>query len=467
MKIVLVTTRSKNSNEMQQKCFAPVNLLYLAASLLKSGYDAHIIDANAFGLTDKAVVDSIKSMQPDLIGISLVSEIFLQTYHLTGQIKEAYPDAKIVLGGPHANAMPEKVLEEFMHADMVLTGECEESIVMLCGALENKMKLNQVPGLYYRAEGKIVSSGAGGQIQDLDRLQHPARHLLSDAYKHNKYFMVLVRQRPVETLLTSRGCPFQCSFCSNIPGRFRPRSSENVMEELVARYDAGIRNFDIADANFTFDPGRALKIFDFIIKEKLNISFRFKSRTNSINKELVDKARQAGAYLISLGMESGSQEILGRMNKKTRIDENILACETVIKAGLKLNTGWIIGFPGETQETVNQTVNLIIKIKPTTANIGRLVPYPGTAVYEAAKADKSLAGDWTVNNDFIPWIKLPWIESLADLEEITQWAKNKVYYRPYYLFSFTKEILGNFNITLAKYALQEAAKSIKTGPGIS
>ncbi len=460
MKVVLINPRSKNPDELQQKCFAPLNLMYLASSLIENNHQAEIIDANAFGLTDEMVVHKITETKPDLIGISLLSEIFHRTCRLIRQIKQAYPGAVIVLGGPHANAIPETILKELDSADMVLTGESENSILLLCQALENQTDFDNIPGLFFREAERIKINAPGEPIQNLDNLTQPARLLLADAYKENKYYMILVKQRPVETLLTSRGCPFHCNFCSNIAGKYRARSPENVMEEIVDRYSAGIRNFDIADANFTFDLDRAIAILDLIIEEKLNISFRFKSRTNSINEELVTKAKQAGAYLISLGMESGSQEILKRMNKKTKIEKNILACKTVMNAGIQLNTGWIIGYPGETPETVRKTTDLILSVKPTTANIGRLVPYPGTTVYEEAKADNTLMSDWSVDGNSIPWIKLPWITSCADLDKITQSAKNRVYYRPYYMMQFTKEILANFNITLARYMFQEARKSI-------
>jgi len=459
MKIVLINTRSKKPEEIQQKWFAPINLLYIASSLVDNGHDVQLIDANAFGLTDAEITKMIKGIQPGLVGISLLSEILPQTYRLIGCIRAANPDAKIVLGGPHVNEVPEKVMEVIDRADYVLRGESEKSIVMLCRALEDKIKLEEVSGLYYRDNGKIIKNRQQSPGQDLDGIKRPERDLLINAYTTRKYYMVLVKQRPVETLITSRGCPFHCSFCSNIPGEYRARSPENVLEEIVDRYTNGIRNFDIADANFTFDHSRAMQIFNMIIKEKLNISFRFKSRTRSVTEELVLKAKHAGAYLVSLGMESGSQRMLNRMKKKTQIADNIMACETVMNAGLKLNTGWIIGYPGETRETVGQTVDLIIKVKPTTANIGRLVPYPGTDVYEETKADKTLVGDWDTGSDFIPWVRLPWIKTLNELEKITQWAKNRVYYRPHYMLNFTKEIIGNFNITLAQYALQEVKKS--------
>ena len=309
MKIVLINPRSRRPEEIQQKCFAPVNLLYLASSLLRHHYDVAIVDANAYGLSDAAVADQVRQQQPDLIGISLLSETMPETLSLSERLKAACPRAMLLLGGPHANAEPQAVLKAFSPVDLVLTGECEESLVGLCETIGQRGDFGRVPGLYYRSDGTITGSGPAAPRHDLDGLDHPARHLLSEAYRADKYYMILEKQRPVETLLTSRGCPFRCAFCSNIPGPFRARSPENVMAEIVERYESGITGFDIADANFTHEPDRAMRIFDLIIREKLNLSFRFKSRTTVIRKELMDKARQAGAYLVSMGMESGSQEI--------------------------------------------------------------------------------------------------------------------------------------------------------------
>ena len=436
--------------------------MYLAASLLQHGFQAEIIDANASGLSDEEIGNKIKILHPDLIGIALLSEIFYPVYWLTRYIKDTYPQAKIVLGGPHVNALPERVMDEFKEADYALVGESEESIVCLCQGLEKKEDFSQVNGLYYRTNGKVVCHKPARPIEGLDSLQYPARNLLAELYKSNKYYMILVKERPVETILTSRGCPFHCRFCSNTSRQYRARSAGNVLEEIIALYSQDIRNIDIADANFTFDRDRAIRIFQLIQKEKLRIGMRIKSRTDSIDAELVEEAKKAGVYLISLGMESGSQEILDRMAKGTKIEKNILACETVMRQGLKLNTGWIVGFPGETPQTIEQTTRLITKIKPTTANINLLVPYPGTEVYLEAESEGTLVGSWSIKNNFIPWVKLPWAESYTDLERIAQKVKNKVYYRPYYLFNFAGEIVRNANFTLARYAFQEAAKSLKS-----
>jgi len=156
LKIILINPRSKNPDEAQQKCFAPINLLYLASSLLEAGHQVDVIDANALGLSDEDVAEKTKSLRPDLIGVSLLSEVFIQAHTMVKRIHLACPTAKIVLGGPHAGAFPEKVMEEFKEVNYVLTGESERSIIHLCKFLDNKIPADQVKGMYYREDGKIL-----------------------------------------------------------------------------------------------------------------------------------------------------------------------------------------------------------------------------------------------------------------------------------------------------------------------
>ncbi|MCM8786786.1 MAG: B12-binding domain-containing radical SAM protein [Candidatus Omnitrophica bacterium] len=455
MRVLLINPPSKDFGKIQQKCFVPISLLYLASSLLEVGYQTTVLDVNALGLKEEETLKKIKELNPDLIGIPLFSDIFFKTISIIKLIKTNYPQIKILLGGPHASALPQRVLEEIREVDYILKGEAEESIVKFCHFLEGKLNVLEVPGLYFREDDKILSNKENDNSKNLDKLPPPAKYLLKELYKDKKYYLVLVKERPIDTIVTSRGCPFGCRFCSIMSKNYRALSAENVLKELIEIYNKGITNIDIADANFTFDRDRVMRIFKLIQKEKLNIKFRFKSRADSIDKELVIEAKKAGAYLISLGIESGSNHILKRMNKGIKIEQAINSCELIKKVGLKLNTGWIIGFLGETEETIKETAKLILKIKPTTASINILVPYPGTSVYEEAKATKSLMGDWSLEYKFTPWVKLAWTRSYEDLKKALKWVKKKVYLRPYYVYNFSKEIAQNLNTTLAKYAIQE------------
>ncbi|MEM7816464.1 MAG: radical SAM protein [Candidatus Aenigmatarchaeota archaeon] len=460
MRILFINPPSKASKYIPQKCFPPVSLLYLASNLIENNYNVNIIDANALRLSNNKIIEKIKNFMPDLIGIPLFSDIFFETYTLIKEIKKFF-SCKIVVGGPHINGSDKEVLRDLKEVDFAIKGEAEESLLKLCQAIEKKIDFSKVEGLYYKVGDEIFSNPMGAFCRDLDKIKFPKREILEEVYRKKKYYLILTKERPIDTIITSRGCPFKCGFCCMVSKDYRARSPENVLEEILSIYRRGIKNIDIGDANFTFDRERAMRIFNLIKKEKLNIRFRIKSRVDTIDKELVKNAKKAGVYLISMGIESGSQKILQQMNKGITIEQSLKACQIVMNEGIKLNTGWIIGYPNETEETIKETLRLILKIKPTTASINILIPYPGTEVYQKAKAEKTLIGDWNLENKTTPWIKLPWIKSYNDLKNILRWMKNKIYYRPYYIFNFGKEILENANFLLARYTLQEAIKSIK------
>lgn len=161
-------------------------------------------------------------------------------------------------------------MQECPEIDYVLKGEAEAAIQKLCLAQEKKQGFSGIKGMLFRESGFIKDNGLSDAVSDLDKLAPPARELVEALYDSRKYYIVLTRQRPVETIITSRGCPFQCRFCCNTTKAYRGRSPENVVEEIASRYARGIRVFDIADANFTFDRERAMKIFRLIKRRPEN-----------------------------------------------------------------------------------------------------------------------------------------------------------------------------------------------------
>ncbi|MFH1379982.1 MAG: radical SAM protein [bacterium] len=461
MKVLLINPVSADVREVRKKCLPPQSLLFLGTQLKKSGFNVRVLDANVFKLGIEQIVSMITADIPALIGIPILSEIVCSVYQLTKAIKKQFPQIPIIMGGAHATAEGENVLHAFPQVDYVLRGESEFSMVELCRALDAGGDVSQIKGVVYRRGSSIAVNESADPPENLDDLGITDRGLLVDPDKEHPYYMLQMGPRRVESMITSRGCPHQCGFCANIRGKFRARSPENVIEEFNYLRQRGISIVDMVDTNFTLDRYRAVKIFDLLIKEKLGVSFRFKTRVDMIDEELIQKAKLAGCHLISYGMESGVQYILDRMNKRTTIKQNALAIEITKKAGLLCHAGWCLGYPGETPETIKKTVDFIIKIKPTTASISALMPYPGTLVYSEAQAEGTLMGAWSIHETTKPWVKLAWMKSYEDLEKMVRYAKNKVYYRPFYLINFSKNILKNANITLAKYIVQETAKSIK------
>ncbi len=464
MKVLLINPRDLRMHEVRQKCYPPLNLLYLAAALLNDGVDAEVLDANAFGLTDDEIVRRARAAAPDLIGMPLLVETAPQVHAVARRVSEALPDAAFVLGGPTATAWPEWALEGFPGADYVIRGEGERPLAQLCRALDGRLPLEQVPSLSWRdAAGRLRHNDMAPYERRADAFPFPARRLVADAYASKRYYTLLIRERPVDTITTTRGCPFGCKFCYNTARVYRKRSLENVMEELTDIYARDIRHVEFVDDNFTLDRDHAVGVLNAILREKMKLRIVIKSRVNAVDAELLALARRAGVYQVSYGMESGDQGMLDRMNKGVKVEDNERANRLTKEAGVNSHTSWFFGYPGETPETIQKTIDFICRIKPTTANFGVFRPYPATPAYEEAKAEGTLVGDWRPDSDEVPWVRLPWTRSRADLEHWVRVAQRRLYFRPYYAFRFGLHILKQANWTMARYAWQEAKKAAGLG----
>ena len=459
-RVLLINPRATYVNEIAQKCYPPMNLLYLATSLRDAGIGVKIADANAMKLWDEELAEICREVDPGLIGVPIYTEIQASVYRMMKALHEADPSARFVFVGPHARALPEDTLDKFPMVDYILKGEAEHSLVRLCEALQGRTTFDQVPGLVRRGENGVIETPQGETDKDLDKLGFPARDLVADAYEKKRYYSLLVRHKPVDTLVTSRGCPFACNFCYNQNHTYRSRPTDHVMEEILSIVGRGIRDIEFLDDTFTFRREHAMSVFNAIIGERLGISFRIKSRVNVVDEEFLATARKAGVYLIAYGTESGDDEMLKRMNKRTTASDNERAIRLTKQAGIQCHTSWIFGYPGETPESIQNTVDMIVRTKPTTAQIAMLRPYPQTVAYREAKEAGTLMGDWSVESDAYPWVKLPWTKTRDDLEKYVQKGMRRVYYRPYYIYSFTKMVLGGANTTLARYAFQEAGKTL-------
>jgi radical SAM superfamily enzyme YgiQ (UPF0313 family) len=457
--VLLINPRATYVNEIAQKCYPPMNLLYLAASLRAADFVPTVLDANAFRMTDEAIDAEVRRLRPAVVGLALYSEILRQVRDMTRLVRAARPEAKIVLGGPHSNAVPRETLEQFTDADYILLGEAEDSLPQLCEAVRTGAEVGGIPGIVHR-RGPEVVEGPPPQLPEINSVPLPARDLVAEAYRQGLYYSLMVREAPVDTLFTSRGCPFHCGFCYNVRHNYRARAPEAVVDELVGIRERGIRDIEICDDTFTADRRRALAIFDLIIKEKLDVSFRIKSRVDVFTEDLARRAREAGVYLVAFGMESGSQRMLDAMNKRITVAQCARACELARKYGMFSHSSWIVGYPGETPESAAETLDFIRANHPSTVNIAVLRPYPNTPAYETARESGNLVGRWHPDEKDIPWVRLPWAPERKVLETLVRSMMRKVYFTPYYMAQFAGEIVRGANLRLARYAAQETMKAI-------
>lgn len=460
-RVVLVNPRATYVNEIAQKCFPPMHLLYLAAALGERGFPCEVLDANAFRMTDDAIAGAIRDARPLLVGLSVYSDILRQVRDITRQVRQAAPAARIVLGGPHASAVARQTLEQFPAADFVLVGEAEHSLAQLAEAVASAGRVEQIPGIVFRRDGRIVE-GPPPDYPAVESVPRPARHLLAKAYEEKRYYSILVRRRPVDTLFSSRGCPFHCGFCYNFRQKYRYRSADDVVDELTRIRERGIRDVEIADDTFTGIPRRAVEILDRIVQERLDLSLRIKSRVDAFTEELAAKARKAGVYLVAFGMESGSQRMLQAMHKRTTVEMNARACALARKYRMLSHSSWILGYPGETPESVSETLDFIRRYRPSTVNLAVLRPYPKTEAYEIAASTGALVGEWSPDAEELPWVRLPWATDRRILDDLCRTVRRQVYFTPYYAAAFAGQIVRSANWKLAQYAGQEFLRALRS-----
>lgn len=434
-------------------CNPPISLLYLAAALRGAGEDVKVIDSDDGDLSHDAVAKRVAQWSPDLVGIPLYSADLNLAYRLTELLGKGGPPWKIALGGPHATAMPDKVLQAFPACTYVIRGEAEQTVVDLARALAGGAGLDSVRGISFRDGNKIIHNPDPIPEADLDAIRFPARDLLADAYRRNVYWRVGHRGT-TDVMITSRGCPYGCRFCFKMSKKYRLRSPENILAELVNIRSLGTRSIHIMDDLFVWDKTRCLKILGMIREQKLNLELKVRARVDLIDEELLAAMKETGVKSVVYGIESGSQKILDLMNKHTTVEMNYRAIKATKQAGLQCYADAFIGFPGETPETLKETERFFLKSKPTALAIAVLSPFPSTWVYDKAEAEGTLVGDWDLENPR-PWVKLPWT---PDFDTLVRWRK-RIYMNylrePSVAFGIAKSLLFRTNLKQAKIAIRQ------------
>ncbi len=215
-------------------------------------------------------------------------------------------------------------------------------------------------------------------------------------------------------MMTSRGCPYRCTFCFKVEPRFRWRSIEHVLAEFDSLARRGVKAIHIQDDAFTANKKRCSEIADELIRRRYRFNIKVRSRTNSVDIALLRQLKAAGVRQIIYGFESGSQRVLDSMDKKTTVEMNKRAVEMTKKVGIACYGEIMVGMPGETPDTVNETIRFLIEEKPIIGFVPVLYPLPSTPVYEEAKRNGTLQGDWDLDGPD-PWVKLPWARSREDI----------------------------------------------------
>lgn len=379
-----------------------LGLGYIAAYLRKYGHSIFMLDLEAEGLSYTCFVKKIKSIDPQLIGISATTPDFTNALKIA-QLCKKNSRAFLLLGGIHGSALSEYILNRYPHLfDAICLGEGEETALEVCKFIEGEVRsLEQIKGLCFANNGKIVKTETRPYITDLDSLPFPARDLIGlDLYKPHAFN---TRKGRTATLITSRGCPFRCNFCASkltLGGTFRARSAESVLSEiahLVYRY--GVNHILIQDDTFTFDLDRAKEICRKLIESKLNIEWFCFSQVTKVDEELLSLMKKAGCYCIGFGIESIDREVLRSIRKPITQESSRFAIRMAKKYGLRVQAFFIFGNKGDSKETIERTVKFALETSPTLAFFNKLVAYPGTEIFQEYFGDDYNALDW---ENFVP-----------------------------------------------------------------
>ncbi len=411
----------------------PINLMYLGGALEKASYDVRIIDDDLQQLGYEKICKLASTLDPHLVGITATTPNIKNALEYAKLMKRLLPNSLTVIGGPHTTFMPIETLKTCPSLDAVVIGEGEETMIELASEGSNE-RLSEIKGIAYRDRNNnnIKINPPRPLIKDLDSIPFPARHLVPfESYK--------TTQEKSSDMITSRGCIFSCKYCSSslIMGRkFRTRSPENVVDEiehLIDKYK--LENIAFMDDTFMLNRRRANAIADEIQNRGLDIGFVASSRVDMVNQKLLEKLKKSGLTTLYYGVESGSQRILDLMKKGITLKQAEDAVKSAKDAGLEVLTSFILGFPGETREEMDKTIDFSIKLNADYSQYSILTPFPGTPIYRELKKKKLIDTEnwnkYTVLKSVIKYEELGLSKKLVQ-RKLTQ-AYLKFYSRPKYL----------------------------------
>jgi magnesium-protoporphyrin IX monomethyl ester (oxidative) cyclase len=431
----------------------PLGVLYIAAVLRQHGIDVTVLDADIDGLTVDEIVERILAAEPDLVGFSLMTPQLMTALEASARLKQARPDLTIVLGGAHIDSTHD---DTFLFADcfdFAIHGEGEYALLEV---LQNMQKFGRedlarclagVGNVIYRdADGHIVKNPSRPFLKELDELP-PVDYDMLDV---TKYVIPTMRGKYVISMMLSRGCPFKCTFCDapiTMGKKLRFWSMERIIKDIrhcVEKY--GCRNFVFKDSTFTANKKWADQFCDALIAAGLDIKWRCNTRVNLVPPPLLEKMHRAGCYVINFGVESGHPDILKTIQKEVAIEDVYDAHRRCRQLGIRTYATFLVGSPGETEETVRASIKVANGIRPSLAMFFVATAYPGTPLYEQAVRDGIVEPRWWATQGWDPnknsafQVRWGWTAKGAltipgfDSEKWQQKATRAFYLRPFFIW---------------------------------
>lgn len=457
MAVVLLVNppeRSELSTVMGIKS-PPLGLMSLAAYLEKNGVPVEILDANILGYGPRRAALEARRSGAGIVGLTATTPIVKSAIATMEAIREEAPHVVGVMGGVHPTFMPQEVLGSCPALDVVVRGEGEETLLELARSLDGfsweglggrspgsarrsqfAERVSRVAGTACREPGGDAVRLAPQRqlIRDLDSLPFPARHLVPF-----ERYIIRGRETAIGSMVTSRGCPFACGYCSSsriLGTGFRCRSAANVADEVELLRDRyGLPEVEIVDDIFTLNRKRAAEFAREMRGRRLDVRWVASSRVDTVDRELMAEMKRGGLCKIYFGVESGSQRVLDLMRKRVTLGKVRAAFKAAKECMVKTIGSFMFGYPGETVAEMGETVRVATELDPDYAQFTVLTPYPGTPIYDRLKAARLLATeDWDQYTILRPVIKYEAFGYTAPvLRRVLARAYMRFYLRPSYV----------------------------------
>lgn len=412
------------------RALPPLGLACIASYLESKNLEVGILDLQAEDMDRSQLQDYLNKARPDFIGITSTTVEIESALNLARLSKEILPDVKVIFGGAHASILPDEVLLN-PEIDFVIRGEGEYT---LCELINAKDGLSGISGLSYKVDGRVIHNPPREVIKDLDEMPWPAYHLLPvSRYRPS---LGNYKRMPAISMVATRGCPGRCTFCyTGISGKkIRTRSAVNLVSEIkLLQREYGIKEISFYDDTFTAFKENIKDFCRRLIEEKIRVTWSCMSRVDSVDKEMLQLMKKSGCHQVGYGLESASPEILRNIGKPMSRDLVKMVVKLTREAGIDARAMFMLGNPGETEDTLKETINFAIELCPDIVIFNITTPYPGTQMYDWAKKNGYLLNlEWDKYDLSNIVMSLPSV-SPETVQCYYRLAYKKFYFRPSFI----------------------------------
>jgi anaerobic magnesium-protoporphyrin IX monomethyl ester cyclase len=397
-----------------------------------------VMDCYGAPATIEQHATDILARNPDVVGFSCTTSSFLEGYAIAARVKEQRPEIRIVFGGAHACTVGACLLDAFPAVDFLVIGEGEVTFAELMNS--GCRNVAAIPGIGYRQDGKGILSAPRENIPDLDSLPFPAYHLLPDFPRRYNLPLFSYPKAPNTSIISSRGCPYQCSYCdrSVFSKGFRFNSPEYIVEHLRYLHEKfGIRHVFFYDDLFTFDRGRVERFCTLMEEKRVPVSYNCIARLEHVDEELLSLLKRSGCWQVNFGIESGDPDILSKHRKLYELDQVGKKLRMVKDAGMRVKGLFMMGFTGETEESIRRTIRYALTLPLDEINVTKFTPFPGAPIYRTIREFGEFTEDWPSMN-CLNFVFIPHGMTHERLEELYNEFISRFYRRSRIHWGYTK-----------------------------